>query len=160
MNWLNIRSKIWRRSLNVNSTNQIFNSRLVPTRSLFVQQWKYQNNMWNLFKVNNKHYVKSVRSRSYSGPHFPAFGLMWTEYEKIRCISSYSVRMRENADQNNSQYEHFTRSERHQNDFNNVVLLSLLLRLNLFHALLLWFHCWLWTSKCRLGILISIANGA
>ena len=37
------------------------------------------------------HHAKSVRIRSYSGPH-------------------YSVRMRENADQNNSEYGHFLRS--------------------------------------------------
>ena len=45
--------------------------------------------------VNWHHYarycVKSVRIRSYSCP--------------------YSVRMRENADKNNSEYEHFSRSE-------------------------------------------------
>ena len=38
-----------------------------------------------------KHCVKSIRIPSYSGP--------------------YSVRMRENTDQNNSKYEHFLRSE-------------------------------------------------
>ena len=48
--------------------------------------------------------VKSVRIRSYSGLHFPAFGLN-TE----RCGVS-SVQMRENADQNNSDYGHFLRS--------------------------------------------------
>ena len=40
-----------------------------------------------------KHCVKSVRIRSYSGPHFPAFGM--------------------NTDQNNSKYEHFLRSEQY-----------------------------------------------
>ena len=38
-----------------------------------------------------KNCVKSVRIRSYSGPHFPAFGLNTEIY------SPYSVRMRENA---------------------------------------------------------------
>ena len=52
------------------------------------------------------HYVKSVRIRSYSGPHFPAFRLNTERYS----ISPYSVRMRENRDQNNSEYEHFLRS--------------------------------------------------
>ena len=45
--------------------------------------------------------VKIVRIWSYSGPYFPAFGLN---------ISPYSVRMRENTDQNNSEYGHFSRS--------------------------------------------------
>ena len=33
-----------------------------------------------------------------------------TEYKEILCISPYSVRMRENTDQNNSEYGHFLRS--------------------------------------------------
>ena len=49
---------------------------------------------------------KSVGIPSYSGLHFPAFGLNTERYE-------VSVRMRENADQNNSEYEHFSRSEYH-----------------------------------------------
>ena len=64
-----------------------------------------------------EHCVKSVPIQSYSGPHFPAFVL----YGEIRSIQSelfglysnyteYSVRMRENADQNNSEYDHFSRS--------------------------------------------------
>ena len=56
-------------------------------------------------KARKQHCIKSVRIRSYSGPHFPAFGLN-TEF----CISPYSVQMRENADQNNSEYRHFSRS--------------------------------------------------
>ena len=52
-------------------------------------------------------FVKSVRIRSYCGPNFPAFGLN-TEI-RLR-VSPYSVRMQENADQNNPEYEHFLRS--------------------------------------------------
>ena len=37
-----------------------------------------------------------------SAPYFPVFGL--------KSISPYSVRMRENADQNNFEYGHFSRS--------------------------------------------------
>ena len=40
---------------------------------------------------DHTHCVKSVRIRSDSGPHFPAFGLNTERY----CISPYSVRMRE-----------------------------------------------------------------
>ena len=39
-----------------------------------------------------------------------AFSRIRTEYEEIRIISPHSVRMRENADQNNSEYGHFSRS--------------------------------------------------
>ena len=50
----------------------------------------------------NTHCTKSVRVRSYSGPYFPAFGLN---------MSPYLVRMRENTDQNNSKYGHFSSSD-------------------------------------------------
>ena len=46
--------------------------------------------------MGGSHCVKSVRIQIYYGPHFPAFGLN-TESE--------------NADQNNSEYGHFSRSE-------------------------------------------------
>ena len=51
--------------------------------------------------------MKSVVIRSYSVPHFPAFGLNTERYR----ISPYSVRMRENTEQNNSEYGHFLHSE-------------------------------------------------
>ena len=45
-------------------------------------------------KVNIYHFVKSVRIRSYSGPHFLAFSRIWTEYGDIR-IQSECGEMRE-----------------------------------------------------------------
>ena len=51
--------------------------------------------------------MKSVRIRCYSGPHFPTFGLNTERYG----VSKYLVQMPENADQNNSEYEHFSSSE-------------------------------------------------
>ena len=45
------------------------------------------------------------------------FSRIWTEYVGIRNISPYSVRMRENADQNNSEYRHFSRSACDWDDF-------------------------------------------
>ena len=57
------------------------------------------------------HCVKNVRIRSYSGPYFPTFGLNTERYGvSLRRISPYSVQMLENADQNNSEYRHFSRS--------------------------------------------------
>ena len=35
------------------------------------------------------------------------FSRIRTQYEEIRCISPYSVRMRENPDEKNSEYGHF-----------------------------------------------------
>ena len=57
------------------------------------------------FESSILHCVKSVRIRSYSGPHFPVFGLN----TERKC--GILVRMRENADQNNSEYGLFSRSE-------------------------------------------------
>ena len=53
------------------------------------------------------HCVKSVRIRRYSGPYIPVFVLNG----KIRSIFLYSVRMQKNANQNNSEYRHFSRSD-------------------------------------------------
>ena len=46
----------------------------------------------------------------YSDLFWSAFSRSRTEYGETLCISSYSVRMQENADQNNSEYGHFSRS--------------------------------------------------
>ena len=48
------------------------------------------------------HCVKSIRIWSYSGPYHPAFGLNTERY--------VSLLIRENTDQNNSKYRHFSRS--------------------------------------------------
>ena len=49
----------------------------------------------------------------YSELFWSAFSHIRTEYGEIQCISPYSVRMRENAGQNNSEYGHFSRSVNH-----------------------------------------------
>ena len=61
-----------------------------------------------LFIMIRNHWVKSVCFRSYSAPYFPKFGL---NTESLLRITPYSVRMRENAGQNNSEYRHLLRSE-------------------------------------------------
>ena len=53
--------------------------------------------------MHDMYCVKSVHIRSYSGLHFSALR-----------ISPYSVQMKENADQNNSEYMHFLRSDNKQ----------------------------------------------
>ena len=47
---------------------------------------------------------------SYSELLWSVFSRIWTEYREIRSISPYSVQIWENADQNNSEYGHFSRS--------------------------------------------------
>ena len=55
---------------------------------------------------------ESVRENCvYSELFWSAFSRIRTEYGEILRITRYSVRMRENADQNNSEYGHFSRSE-------------------------------------------------
>ena len=46
----------------------------------------------------------------YSELFWLAFSRIRTEYGEIQSISPYPVRMRENADQNNFEYEQFLRS--------------------------------------------------
>ena len=76
--------------------------RLVKIVSFFLEVVLYP-----LFSCLPNHCVKSVRIRSYYGLHFPAFGLN----TEILHTSPHSARMRENTDQNNSEYGHFSRSK-------------------------------------------------
>ena len=46
----------------------------------------------------------------YSELFWSVFSRIWTEYREIRSISPYSVQIWESADQNNSEYGHFSRS--------------------------------------------------
>ena len=52
--------------------------------------------------------MKSARIHSFFGPYFPAFGL---KHGELRSISLCSVRMRENIDQKNYEYGHFSRTD-------------------------------------------------
>ena len=58
-------------------------------------------------------YVRTCQSLTlrekcpYSELFWSAFSRIQSEYGEILRISPYSVRMRENADQNNSEYGHF-----------------------------------------------------
>ena len=64
--------------------------------------------------INFKYYGKHQPLRKkcpYSELLWSAFSRIRTECGEILRISPYSVRMRENADQNNSEYGHFLRSE-------------------------------------------------
>ena len=60
--------------------------------------------------------AKKAREKCpYSELLWSAFSRIRTEYREILLISMYSVRTRENADQNNPKYEHFLSSERQKN---------------------------------------------
>ena len=51
------------------------------------------------------------------------FSRIWAEYGEIRSISPYSVQMRENMDQKNSEYGHFSLSE--IDSHSNLLLLAI-----------------------------------
>ena len=61
----------------------------------------------------DKHCVKSIRIQGYSFPHSD-----WIR--RNTHISPYSFRMQENADQNNSKYEHFLHSAEVWNELKKV----------------------------------------
>ena len=55
---------------------------------------------------------QSLRKKCpYSELFWSAFSRIWTEYREILYISPYSLQIRENADQNNSECGHFLRSD-------------------------------------------------
>ena len=74
--------------------------------------WRKSTALLN--NVQETHCVKSYHIRSFSGPYLPAFGLNAGKYgpEKLR------IWMRENTDQKNSEYGHFSRSDSFMNLLN------------------------------------------
>ena len=67
------------------------------------QIWKGSHNV----KV-----LQTLRKKCpYSELFWSSFSRIRTKYGERRSISLYSVRMRENVDQNKSEYGHFSRSE-------------------------------------------------
>ena len=67
------------------------------------------------------HLLFSLRKKSpYLKLFWSVFSRIRTEYGEIQIISPCSVRMRENVDQNNSDYGHFSRSALHISSFSIV----------------------------------------
>ena len=64
--------------------------------------------MW-LFNIMKRQTLR--KKFPYSELFWSVYSRIRTEYGEIRSISSYSVRMWENKDQNNSEYGHFSRIE-------------------------------------------------
>ena len=80
----------------------------VKEKNVFISQRRtFTPSRSHFAQTSDKQCIKSIRIWSYSGPYFPVFRLNTMRYE----VSLYSVQMRENADQINSQYGHFLRSE-------------------------------------------------
>ena len=55
-------------------------------------------------------YISLPKKCPYLELFWSAFSHIRIEYGELRSIFPYSVRMRENGDQNNSEYGHFSRS--------------------------------------------------
>ena len=67
---------------------------------------------------SNKYHQQMRKKYPYSELFWSAFSRIRAEYGEILRIYPYSVRMRENTDQNISQYQHFLRSA---NDDNSTI---------------------------------------
>ena len=69
----------------------------------------------SLHEISKKYVAMLLRALRekcpYSELFWSAFSRLRTEYRDIRSIFQNSAQMRENADQNNSEYEHFSSSE-------------------------------------------------
>ena len=68
---------------------------------------------WTLWEILQFFQWITVHKKCPSSELFwSVFSRIWTEYGQILHISTYLFRMRENADQNNSEFGHFSRSVR------------------------------------------------
>ena len=71
----------------------------------------FKRNQW---QNQDRPLVVTLRQKCpYSELFWSVFSRIRTEYGEILRISSYSVRMRENTDQNNCKYGYFLRSANH-----------------------------------------------
>ena len=89
----------------------IFSSAFSVLEVLISGSFNFEKLLNNIFYASSRknreilylqHCVKNVDIRSFSGLYFPAFGILTERY------SPYSVRVRENMDQKNSEYGHFS----------------------------------------------------
>ena len=90
---------------------------MVPNRAkhhilyLIVSDFKRSGSLLKKLYIDISNYIYPLREKyPYSEFFGPVFSHTRIEYGEILRISSYSVRMRENTDQINSEYGHFSRS--------------------------------------------------
>ena len=69
---------------------------------------------WISVIIAHLHYMRNIRIRSYSGPHFfrifPHLDWIWRDTPHLSVFSPNAGKCGKNADQNNSEYGHFLRS--------------------------------------------------
>ena len=73
------------------------------------QSMKASKDQYPFSKKQQKHTL--LEKCPYSEFFLSVFSRLRPEYEEILCIFPYSVSMRENMDQKNSEYRHFSRSD-------------------------------------------------
>ena len=101
------------------------------------KRWLWRK-YWNGCNANENALHTLRKKCPFSELFWSTFCRIWDEYREIRIISPYSVRMRENADQNNSEYGLFSHNDYqwggwmvHWRDIINFVLLYICLFMNL-----------------------------
>ena len=93
--------------------NRFYSNRAHSNCSFASLKWFRKLHVHHAFLINVDKILSSIPLREkcpYSEIFWSAFSRIWTEYGEILRVSPYSVRIRENADQNNSEYRHFLRS--------------------------------------------------
>ena len=96
----------------LNNTKEMFNNWKAKNKT-----WVLNFNGWYVWDISGIHCEKIVRIWSYSGLHFPAFVLNTERCGVFLCIQSECWKIRENTDQNNSEYRYVLRSAYHQFKF-------------------------------------------
>ena len=74
-------------------TNSCFLKVIITFSSYLIKLFEIHScNSWRYYYsiIGNKHWVKSVRTRSFSGPYFPAFGMNTERYSVYVRIESES----------------------------------------------------------------------
>ena len=93
---------------------QKFNYKYIRPEGPTMIYWTSETTCSNTFISTKKRESITLRKKCpYSKLFWSVFSRIRTEYREIRSISPYSVQMRENTDQNNSNYGHFSCSVIH-----------------------------------------------
>ena len=84
----------------------------VKSHASFYEQDFYKQYRADFGKIVKQRLSNTLLKKCpYSELFWPEFFRIWTEYGEIRSISPYSVWMRKNEDQKNSEYGHFLRCD-------------------------------------------------
>ena len=88
----------------------LFHSSLCSNNRKISGPYSVYNDMLKLIRESFFLYPTLHKKCPYSEQFWSVFTRIWTEYGEILRISSYSIQMPENTNQNNSKYGHFLQS--------------------------------------------------